>query len=109
MFTVAAFDMRHHRCIFFTWQDIGMSDVPASEGSRDVTQPSLLRLATEALSTITTTAASDSEDVSSTLKSVRNDEARGELEVAPRADKAKTATSRLQKRESASYTQNMDC
>jgi len=59
-------------------------------------QANLLRLSTETLSTVAATTASDSHGVSSALEGVGNDEARGELEVAPRPDEIETSTSSLQ-------------
>ena len=53
----------------------------------------LLRLAAKALPTIATTAASHSHAVSSALERVGDNEARGELEIAPRADEIETSAS----------------
>jgi len=66
-----------------------------TDPSLDQSQANLLRLATETLSTIAAAAGCHSHAVSSALESIGHNEARGKLEVAPRADEIETSASRL--------------
>jgi hypothetical protein len=69
---------------------------------RTTIRANLLRLATEALSTIATTARCNSHAVSSALKRVGDNEARGKLEIAPRPDEVETSASCLSNKSASS-------